>query len=561
MLISRKTYYSAALLLFFTVAVCSAGQAQPASNDLERQVDELVAEGLDEHGPGSAVLVVKDGKILLNKGYGLAELEHQIPIGPNTVFDLASVSKQFAGFAIATLLEEGKISLEDDIRKYIPELPDFGHPITVEHLLHHTSGIRDWTNTLVLAGWSFDDVISFDQILRMAYLQRGLNFEPGSEYNYSNTGYNLLAELVQRVSGLSFRDWTNRHILQPLGMTNSRFMDDHTEVIANRARGYFRDQNGIYHASPNNLTALGSSSMYSTTTDLAKWVTELDQPHPERKAVIERMFQTRQLNDGKENDYAYGLVVNAFHGTRAINHSGSWASFRTYLLVLPEKHLSVVVLNNYAGNPAALARTIASWYVPEPQMAGTQAGERGSAAVPVSEQVLDHYAGTYRLGPGWYVTLTRQGDQLWTQATNEDRFPMTPLANNLFRIDAYGGRTMEFFTEKSGDVSHLVYNGMVCPKVEEATVADPVDLQAYTGRYLSEELRTEYEVVLEGDSLKLRHHRHGELDLRHAWAEDFTGSRWFIQSVEFFRDADGAIQGFRVTSGRARNQPFRKVVE
>lgn len=531
--------------------------AQPGPGELERKVDALIAKSVDDQSPGSAILVVKDGEVLLNKGYGLADLPHRVSIDSNTVFDLASVSKQFAGFAIAALVEDGKISLSDDIRKYIPELPDLGHQITVDHLVHHSSGIRDWTNTLVLAGWSFDDVISFDQILRMAYRQQALNFEPGDEYNYSNTGYNLLAELVQRVSGLSFREWTDQHIFQPLGMANTRFLDDHTEIIPDRANGYYRDRYGIFHASTNNLMALGSSSLFSTTTDLAKWVTNLDQPKPEHKAIVERMQQTTDLNDGEANNYAFGLSVGTFNDARSLSHSGSWASFRTYLMVLPEEHLSVVVLNNYASNPAVTARAIASWYVPEPETGDVKFPAKREA-ITVPNKILDAYTGTYRLGPGWYVTLTRKEGQLWTQATGEDSYPMTPLAKDEFRIDGYGGRTMQFFSNARGEVTHMTYSGMECPKLEQVTVPTSKELEQYTGRYLSHELLTEYEVVLVEGSLKMRHHRHGDLDLNHAWKDDFAGSSWFLGSVEFYRDQEGVVKGFRVTSGRARNQEFQK---
>lgn len=545
-------------LLSLLLLTIGYGRAQFSAVELEAKVDALMSGNVDAHGPGSAIVVVQDGKVILNKGYGLADLSQQIPIDPNTVFDLASVSKQFAGFAIASLVEEGRIQLTDDVRKYIPELPDFETTITIDHLLHHTSGIRDWTNTLPLAGWSFDDVISFEQILRMAFRQQALNFVPGSAYSYSNTGYNLLAEVVQRVSGLSFRDWTEQHIFQPLGMTNSRFLDDYTELIPHRASGYYLDQSGEYHVATNNLMALGSSSLFSSTSDLAKWVMNLDQPSAEMAPMVARMQQTTKLNDGKDNNYAFGLSMGNFHGTPSMNHSGSWASFRTYLLVLPEKHLGIVVLNNYASNPNATASTIASWYVPEPEHSGMSTSTTPSAPVKVPVATLDRYTGTYRLGPGWYVSITRQDDQLWTQATHEDNFPMTALSNNLFRVDAYGGRTMEFFAAANARATHLVYSGMECPLMEKTAAPEPSQLQAYTGRYTSEELQTTYEVVVEDNELKLRHFRHGDLDLRHASGEDFTGSRWFIGSVEFFRDATGKVQGFLVSSSRAGNQRFVK---
>src|SRR5687768_6729798 len=262
---ARIVLWIAAFVLPLSVA---PGQAVP---DEERRVDSLFAEFTRGVSPGAAVAVVRDGKTILAKGYGMASLEHRVPITPSTVFDVASVSKQFAGLAVAMLVAEGRVKLTDDIRKYIPELSDVGHTVTIDHLLHHTSGYRDWPGTLSLAGWRYDDIISFDQIRTFAYNQRTLNFVPGAEYTYSNTGYNLLAEMVARVSGKTFRQFTEERFFRPLGMTSSHFHDDHAQVVANRATGYARRPDSSYSSVTNNLMALGSSSLYSTVEDLAKW--------------------------------------------------------------------------------------------------------------------------------------------------------------------------------------------------------------------------------------------------------------------------------------------------
>ena len=258
----------------------------------------------------------------------MANLEHQVPITPTTVFDIASVSKQFAGMAISMLIERGDIALDDDVRKYVPELPDFGHTITIRHLVHHVSGLRDWPGTLAVAGWLMDDVISFDQILTLAYNQKDLNFEPGAEYSYSNTGFNVLAEVVARVSGETFREWTDSQIFKPLGMNDTHFHDDHTEVVPNKAYGYARDSEGNYHAVPNGLTALGSSSLYTTIDDLAKWVTNFETKNVGGEEVVERLFQRGVLNDGTQIGYAFGIGVGRYRGLRTYSHGGSWAAFR-----------------------------------------------------------------------------------------------------------------------------------------------------------------------------------------------------------------------------------------
>ncbi len=549
-------------LIYTTLLVISLGDAaaQISSSELEEKVDAMFSETYGQNVPGTAIVVVKDGEILLNKGYGMANLEHKVAVTSATVFDLASVSKQFAGFAISTLVEEGKIDLQDDIRKYIPELPDFGHIVTVDQLVHHTSGIRDWTSTLPLAGWSFDDVISMEQILRMAQHQKTLNFVPGSQYVYSNTGYNLLAELVQRVTGQSFAHWTKTHIFEPLGMKDTRFLDDHTALIPNRATGYYRDEVGSYHVATNNLTALGSSSMFSTTTDLAQWAIHLDRPRKDMSSVVDRMFTQGVLNNGDTISYAFGLSIDDVNGTQWIGHGGSWASFRTYLAHLPEYHLSVVILKNEPSNTYQIARDIASLFLPATSSAAkTEENQETEIAVKVAEKILEEYTGTYRLGPAWYVTITRQGDRLWTQATNESSYPMTARSDSLFWIRDYGGRTMTFLRSAKGDVTHVKYNNQLNPRVGDGDPPGPKDFEAYTGEYVSRELNTSYQVVIENGSLKMKHFRHGTLDLTRAWQDDFTGSRWFVSSVEFQRDETGEVNSIKVWQYRARDQVFMKV--
>jgi CubicO group peptidase (beta-lactamase class C family) len=243
------------------------GASQPvegAQTPSRALVDSVFGE-FDDQTPGAAIAVVHDARLVFAAGYGMANLDHDVPVGPETVFDIASVSKQFTGMAVSMLVEAGRIDLDAEARRYLPELPDFGDPLTVRHLVHHTSGIRDWPATLGVAGWRMDDVISFPQILRMAWNQRELNFPPGSEYSYSNTGYNLLAEIVSRVTGESFRAWTDQNIFRPLGMTSTHFQDDHREIVLRRAQGYTRVR-GEWMVAPN------SSAMPKTRSPTCWWV-------------------------------------------------------------------------------------------------------------------------------------------------------------------------------------------------------------------------------------------------------------------------------------------------
>lgn len=549
------------ILFVLFVAIFTPIQAQIQPEVLQQKVDSLLLETVSDMTPGSAVLVVKDKEIILNKGYGLANLDYEIPITPNTVFDLASVSKQFAGYAIALLAEQGVLSEEDDIRTHIPELHEFDYPITIGNLVHHTSGIRDWTSTLPLSGRSFEDVISMDHILRMAYQQEELNFVPGSEYRYSNTGYNLLVEIIQRKTGLSFREWTDHNIFQPLGMTQTLFLDNHNEVIKNRAVGYYQDSEA-YNYTPNTLTALGSSSLYSTTTDLAKWVNHLMYPSDERKPVVDRMHQTQLLSNGENNNYAYGVSISTFRGTPWISHSGGWASFRTYLTMLPSENLAIVVLNNNNQSAFNIAGRIASYYVPREQDGQLESGENKEEALEnlsISDNLLNSYVGTYKLGPGWYVHLTKEGNQLYTQATQEKKYPMFALSDSVFQIPTYGDKTMTFHTGESGEITHLVYNNIFSPKMSQETIAELKNATEYEGEYVSDELNTTYRVVFKDGVLKLWHFQNGEIDLNQAWDDEFMGSAWYTSLVVFRRDNNGDIDGLYVTQHRSRNQFFRKV--
>ena len=371
---------------------------------LEAKVDQLFAEWNKPDSPGAAIAVTRDGEIIYTQGYGTANLEYDIPITPTTIFDIASVSKQFATFAIATLAHDGKLSLDDDIRMHLPDVPDFGSTITIRHLLHHTSGLRDWVQSLVIAGVAMEDVISFKHILKMARHQKALNFEPGAAYLYSNTGYNLLAEIVERVTGDSFRDWTDTNIFKPLAMTNSHFHDDHQMILKNRAYSYQAVENGGFKHAVNNTTALGSSSLYSTVEDLAKWILNFDDTQIGEQAILDQMHQRGVLNNGEQISYALGLNIGEYRGLQTVGHSGSWRGFRSHLIRFPEQKFGVVILCNLdTFNPLGLTEKVADIYLAddlapveasEPEKAAPAEATKSASLTPeqLAEFIGDYYA-------------------------------------------------------------------------------------------------------------------------------------------------------------------------
>lgn len=529
-------------------------------DSLSAQIDALFVEMDQPDKPGAAVLVIKDGVVLHRKGYGSANIEHQISITPESVFDIASVSKQFAGMAISMLVEGGKLHPDDDIRDYIHELSDFGKTITVRHLLHHISGVRDWVGTLAIAGWQMDDVISLSQILTMAYHQKTLNFTPGERHLYSNTGYNLLAELVSRVTGKSFREWTHENLFAPLGMNDTHFHDDHSEVVPRRVYGY-GGNDGHYEAVMNGLTALGSSSLFSTVDDLGKWVTNFDAAVVGGPAVIERMRTRGVLNNGDTISYAYGLNIGEYRGQPTASHDGSWAGFSTTLLHFPEQRLGIVVLGNSSSfNPSRSAYQIADMYLADVLTVEERDDKPGPEdSVPVDAATLDSYVGTYRLDPGLLLEITRDGDQLMTQATRESRFPMVAISQEEFYVPAYNA-AMRFRRNASGQVTHLDYRDIERKRVE-AWNPSAEELRAFEGRYYSEELDAVYSVELRGETLIAKHRRHQAIELCPLERDEFRGSLWFASVVQFVRDNSGDITAMLIINGRSLDNEFARVRE
>lgn len=343
--------------LLITILAVSAASTFAQSTDaveIGKQIDQLLSK-YNSATPGVAVAVVKDGKLVFAKGYGTANLEHDLPVTPKTVFQIASVSKQFTAFAIYLLEKQGKVSLEDDIRKYITELPDFGKTIRIKHLLAHTSGIRDQWAVMSLAGWRTGDLAATQDVLGVLSRQKGLNFEPGSQYLYSNSGYTLLAEIVRRASGQTFADFTSKYVFEPLGMKDTRFLDDHERMIRRRAESY-ELQDGIYKKKPLNDSVAGPSNLYTTVEDMAKWILNFEKPVVGDVELIRRFNEPSLLNngdrvvwavvDGDPGYHAKGQIHWNHRGLRLLSHGGHTAAFRAFFGRFPDQRLGVVALSN-----------------------------------------------------------------------------------------------------------------------------------------------------------------------------------------------------------------------
>ena len=475
--ISDFIFKAGALALLLTLVVfnheLSAREYPGLPGDQAARIDALFQAWDTAWTPGVAVAVVKDGAIAYANGYGLAHLEYDIPITPSTVFHIASISKQFTTFSVLLLEAEGKLSLDDPIQQYIPELPDFGVTITLRHLAHNISGLRDQWNLLGMAGWRLDDIISTDQVLRLLSRQKELNFQPGDEYLYSNSGFTLLAEVVARVSGQSFADFTRERIFEPLGMHNTLFYDDHEKIVKNRAYSY-GIRNGNYQKRVLSYATVGATSLFTTVEDLSLWALNFDNPVVGDAAIIEKINTRGVLNDGTQIAYALGQNVGAYRNIPMISHGGADAGYRTFLARFPEQGMAVVVFSNDAGfTSSPMAMRVADivleeYFADEPEdTKETQATAEASAEDAFDPTSIDlaRFAGSYyseELDITYVLELRRDesGSQgLVASQLRVGDIRLTPITPETFRGSMWFAARVVFETDEAGAVTGLRMSG------------------------------------------------------------------------------------------------------
>ncbi|MDQ3169407.1 MAG: serine hydrolase [Acidobacteriota bacterium] len=411
--------------------------------------------------PGCAVGVARGGLPVLQKAYGMADLEHGVANTPETIFEAGSVSKQFTAAAVLLLAQDGKLSLDDPARKYLPELPDYGAPLTIRHMLQHTSGLRDWGEVASMAGWPRGSrVHTHAHVLDIVSRQTSLNFPSGTQYSYSNTGYNLAAVIVARVSGMSLAQFTRRRIFEPLGLTRTSWRDDFTRIVKDRAIAYAAGPSGFRTNMPFE-NVYGNGGLLTTVGDLLKWNENFVTGKVGGAAFIALQQEPGRFNDGRPHPYAMGLRVGEYNGVAAISHSGATAGYRAYLTRFPGQHLSVAVLCNAAsGSPAQAALKVATLYLgnaisaaPVVEEDDADAVRRATPEFTPSAADLDGYLGTYESDEVQAaVQIVRDGGTLVMTRRPDTRTVLRPVARDAF--DA-GGRTVTFRRDAGGAVTAL----------------------------------------------------------------------------------------------------------
>jgi CubicO group peptidase (beta-lactamase class C family) len=527
--------------------------AQITNDSLPTKVDNIFQKYNTKSSPGIAVAIIRNGQVVYKNNYGMANLEYDTPITSSTVFDVASLAKQFTGFAISTLVQEGKINLDDDIRKYLPQVPKFRQTIRINHLLHHTSGIRDWAAALTIAGWRYTELATFDDIVRMVKNQKDLDFEPGSQYSYSNTGYNLLAAIVEKVSGKSFREWTDERIFKPLKMNTTHFVDDNNKMIKNLAYSYYFENNEFFKY-PNVLSAYGSSSLYTSLDDLIKWAIFFQKAISENEPKVLRMLGKGKLKNNDAVNYGFGLeLVSDENNLNEIYHSGAWSGFRTVIKHFPHEQISIIILSNANDDyTIGSANSIADLL---PTKLRKTTSNTDLPIFKVDRFLLKKYVGVYEWGLG-ELNITLENDQLMFQFTNEPKFPLQALSDSKFLLSV-AGQTLTFNKDSDGNVSSFIFKSEEGKKLN-TKVVQLKPLNQYVGIYYSEELSAEYRVDISNSKLIIHHFRRGDFELiAHKNIEDlFTGD---VGRLQFYRNTRQQVIGFNLNSGSARNIRFGKV--
>ena len=446
---------SAAILTTASLIASQAVPARPASIDAD--VDRVFAKWTAST-PGCAVGVAVGGKPVLSKAYGMADLEHDVPNTADTIFESGSVAKQFTAMAVLLLAKDGKLSLDDPVRKHIPELPDYGVPLTIRHMLNHTSGLRDWGSVASIAGWPRTTrEYTHAHVLEIVGKQKALNFPPGTQWSYSNTGFNLSAIIVSRLSGMSFAEFSKQRMFAPLGMTHTSWRDDHTRIVKGRAIAYREERDG-YHIEMPFENVHGNGGLLTTVGDLLKWNENYVTPVIGDAAIAAEQAKAGHYNDGRELDYALGLFVGDRRGVRNIYHSGSTAGYRAHLNRFPAAHTSVAVLCNVSsGDATRAANTVSDLYLAgrlQPAKAGpTPAAQAPPMTPPPTAAQLSELAGTYWSDEA-EVTLTAAVDQ---GKLVLKRRPDTTIALTAIDQDAFRGSigTITFRRDTGGRVNAL----------------------------------------------------------------------------------------------------------
>ncbi len=555
---AMKKYFLLLFLLFFSIY--SFGQIKES-----QKIDSVFAKWNNKYAPGCTIGIIKDHKLIYTKGYGLANMEYNIPNSESSVFRIASTSKQFTAACILLLVEKDKLSLDNNLKKIFPEFPEYAKKIKIRHLLNHTSGIRDYLQIAYLKGLNDDDYYTDDNVMKWLVNQSNLNFVSGEEYLYSNSGYWLLGQIVKKIAGINIAEFARKEIFIPLGMNNTHFHNDHTQIVKNRASGYVLDNNGNYKISMTTLDMIGDGGIFTTINDIKKW----DDSYYKSK-ILSREFwnmMTEQgiLNNGKIIDYASGLRISKYKGLKTIKHGGGFVGFRAELLRFPDQKLSIAIFANRDDiNPSSIAYKIADILLKDKFTENIfKRDKKNKIDNPEGKFKLSQLSGDYELSPGFIAKFFIKNDSLKLfQRWDKSNHDLKRLSNNIFQISGNEYVSFSFSNLENGFTQTLkVMEGsrktITTTRKKEIDITR-INLKDYLGVYYSKELDVNYSFEIENQTLVLRiENKKSTIKSTINNIDEFSTNLGLVR----FKRKNSLIYGLELDSGRVINLIFKKITD
>ena len=542
------------LLFFFTI--CSFGQIKE-----NQAIDRIFTEWNKTDVPGCALGIIKEGKLIYAKGYGMANMEYDIPNSASSVFRIGSTSKQFTAASIVLLAEKDKLSLDDNLKSLFPDFPDYAKKITIRHLLNHTSGIRDYLQISYLKGLGDDDYYTDDNVMKWLINQTDLNFSPGEEYLYSNSGYWLLGQIVKKVAGMNMAEFAMKEIFEPLEMNSTHFHNDHTQIVKNRASGYVPDNNENFKISMTTLDMIGDGGIFTTINDIKKWDDDYYETAVLSKELWNVMTQQGVLNNGEVIDYASGLMISKYKGLKTVRHGGAFVGFRAEILRFPEQKLSIAIFANRGdANPSRMANQVADILLKDKLIENIDKKDKKvKFDITEDEFQLSQLIGNYEIQPGVVARLSIKNDSLNVlQTWDKSTYNILKVSGNTFQISGNENLSFSFSNLKDGFTQTLkVLQGdseTIAARKKEIYTSG-INLKDYVGSYYSNELDVNYNFEIENEILFFRiENTSSTIECIISDLDQFSTETGLVR----FQRKDGLISGFELDSGRVKNLKFKK---
>ncbi len=551
------------LILIVLSFANSESYSQKLPDSVVTRIDNLFQKWDKTSAPGCAIGIVRNDSLIYAKGYGMANLENGIPITPETVFYMASVSKQFTGYSIILLARQGKLNLDDDIRKHLPWIHDFGKTLTIRQLLNHTSGLRDDITLAAITGLGYDGMLTQALAINLIKNQTSLNFDPGEQYSYSNSNYVLLAEIVKTVGGKSFRSFADSAIFKPLGMVNSQFQDNYAGLIKNRALSYSGTRDNKTLNSFQNVYTVGDGGLFSNIIDMAKWVSNLYSPVVGDQLDIEQLTLKGKLNNGKEITYASGIGNSTYNGRIRYSHSGGLAGYRTIVSAFPELKMGFIVFSNDGdfNLSAKVNELIDIFFTPGKMNNAILIDQNDNSKLLIKDSsIFRNYMGNYINEDGTRLNFNLVEGRMNLNVQGQS-FNLYQLARDTISL-ATRPETRFLFSISGTDTVATQYSPgetRIFRKYTAGNALTNKQMKSYTGTYYSPELDCNYGIELKDGKLILTSNKYADAEISLIGSDDLYTNNWWMGHLKVLRDNKNMVTGFEINDGRIMLLKFIKM--